>query len=101
MLVRVLVGERWEGAAHEGDWRFDALPAVGDKLALAYADGWGVGEVRDRAHRLMDPKEAADIAVLVTPLQGGGSIEAVPGLPFAALDRLDGARSGANSPWGR
>ena len=101
MLVRVFVGERWEGAAHEGDWRFDALPAVGDKLALAFADGWGVGEVRDRAHRLTDPNEAADVALLVSPLAGGGSIEAAPGLPFAALDRLGGAGPGAASPWGR
>ena len=97
----MLVGERWEGAAHEGDWRFDALPAIGNKLAFAFPDGWGVGEVRDVAHRLMDPNEAGDIAMLVTPLRGGGSIEAAPGLPFAALDRLDGAGPGATSPWGR
>ena len=98
MLVRLFVGERWSEAAHEGDWRFDILPAVGHKLAIAFRDGWGVGEVKDIVHRLTRADDAADIALLVARLDDGGGLDAA--LPLAALDRLGEAR-GSGGPWGR
>jgi len=103
MLVRIFMGATWVGADRQEDYEFDALPAVGHKLAIAYEDGWEVATVRDIVHRMTDPETAADIAILVSvPVQSGQASDA---LPLAGLDGGIAKPSGVSvpkttGPWG-
>ena len=102
MLVRIFMGASWAAADRQEDYEFDALPAVGHKLAIAYDDGWEVATVRDIVHRLTDPETAADIAVLVSvPVASGNAADA---LPLAGLDGVAGKTVSTSvpktaSPW--
>ena len=103
MIVRIFTGSVWAGSAEFGDFEFDALPAVGHKIAFAYADGWQYGKVRDIAHRFGSADAAADIALLLSPLAEGGD-PAEP-LPLAGFDSLEGSTATGGSvpragPWG-
>lgn len=82
--VRLFQGNRWQDAEMAGDVTVDVVPAIGHHLALAGDDQWRVGKVVDVAHRIVDADEAADIALLVSPLIDGGSLDEA--LPLAALD---------------
>ena len=94
--VRLFEGERWQDAGMAGDVTVDVVPAIGHRLALAGDDGWRVGTVVDVAHRIVDADEAADIALLVSRLIEGGSLDEA--LPLAALDGEAGAESPAPAP---
>jgi hypothetical protein len=103
MRVRIFAGETWSAAIVRGDHEFELLPAIGHKLAFASDGAWDVAVVRDIAHRLVDPDEAPDIAVLMSPPTRGGSVDEA--LPLALLDaRLRPAASVSvprtAGPWG-
>ncbi|MBB4154982.1 hypothetical protein GGQ80_002899 [Sphingomonas jinjuensis] len=94
--VRLFQGDRWQDAEMAGDVTVDVVPAIGHHLALAGDDRWRVGKVVDIAHRIVDADEAADIALLVSRLIEGGSLDEP--LPLAALDGEVGAMSPAPAP---
>ncbi|TPG54240.1 hypothetical protein [Sphingomonas glacialis] len=96
MRVRIYAGPSWSAAIEHGDYEFDLLPAIGHKLALAAGQAWDVAVVRDIAHRIVDPAEAPDIALLMTPPVAGGSMDEP--LPLALLDRNPGAASASSIP---
>lgn len=102
--VRLFEGSRWQDAAIAGDVVVDVVPAIGHRLALAQGDSWRVGKVVDVAHRIVDADEAADIALLVSPLVDGGSLDEA--LPLVALDGDVAAAPAATpapssrGPWG-
>lgn len=103
MLVRIFMGASWGVADRQEDYEFEALPAVGHKIAIAYDDGWEVATVRDVVHRLTDPETAGDIAILVSiPVTSGSAADA---LPLAGLDGVSAKTPGVSvpktaSPWG-
>ncbi len=102
MLLRLFTGERWSTAEEFGDYEFDALPGLGDTLAIASDREWLVGEVRALVHRLTDGDEAADVALLL------GAARTAPNrgepLPLALLDGTAPPKPAANvpraGPWG-
>lgn len=103
MLIRIFQGNNWSEAQAVGDFAFDALPVAGHKIAVAGEAGWTSGQVRDVVHRVGDPANAADVAVLVGPMLQG--TERAGMLPTGQLDRLNGAPVAAASvprsgPWG-
>ncbi|WP_404711138.1 hypothetical protein [Sphingomonas sp. MMS24-J13] len=101
MLVRVLQGNSWAAAEPIGDFEFEQLPTTGHKIAIAGPDGWSSGQVRDIAHRIGDPDEAADVALLVGPMLFGDDRSDM--LPFGQLDQLSRPTATASvpkaSPW--
>jgi hypothetical protein len=101
MIIRIFEGDSWSTAEPVGDCEFDSLPAAGHKLAIAGRDGWMCAQVRDIAHRIGDPGQPADVALLVGPmLQSDDRSE----MPLAGLDRLRAPSSPAGvpkaGPWG-
>lgn len=93
MLVRIFMGATWAAAREQGDYVFDIPPAVGDKLAIALTDAWTVAVVRDVAHRITDPQEAADMAILISDaLKGGHPSDPLP------LRELDAASAAHDAP---
>lgn len=88
MLVRIFTGGTWATARQLDDCMFDAVPMVGDKIAIGLDRGWDVAVVEDIVHRITDPDEAADIAIRVSDPVTGGS--ATDPLPLRELDALDG-----------
>lgn len=107
MLVRIFTGGTWATARQLDDCMFDAVPMVGDKIAIGLDRGWDVAVVEDIVHRITDPDEAADIAIRVSDPVTGGS--ATDPLPLRELDALDGGARPATptasvprtrGPWG-
>jgi hypothetical protein len=102
MLVRVLQGNSWTAAQPIGDFEFEALPIVGHKIAIAGPNGWSSGQVRDIAHRIGDPDEPADVALLIGPMLFGEDRSDM--LPLSQLDQLARPAAAASvpktSPWG-
>jgi hypothetical protein len=85
MLVRIFEGEAWAAARPLGDFSFESVPIIGHKLVVVADAGWATGIVIDVAHRVTDPGEAADMALLVAPMTTSADQS---DLPLADLDRL-------------